>query len=437
MKTRRTLVQSLRRCAAEADVPRVPDNSNRTAVQDMAHAIMGKHGVSAHIIAEATSKFADYEATYTDPAGGGASLAGGGASSVLQTEREWKFSAVGLTYNAKSGDWISKDRKDLEKLFQRLVDFATSLALEVKSKGISVALEESLAEEEHVHCHVYTHLAKEFRSQAKNALDVFMFEGIHPHVEPNTAKGPAYKGAVGLGHFYVVVDKVGSIFDWTDFPPFRSYRVEAWWLDNLLKEQKLTRSVYLKWAAKVCVGFQRRWNDVKAAERYEREETMKEAARAEAEDLLVLPMKDFVLVKFFLAYFSGRRFHRRPVFAIIGGTNLGKSMLAANILREVGKLVGALGFLEVTVEDHEHLDFADFDREEHSGVLLDGVADAMILKKNREALQGRAKLCKGGQSATNMYSYGYTLCKRAVVATFDLSAKNLDAFDSDHWLSND
>ena len=116
---------------------------------------------------------------------------------------------------------------------------------------------------------------------------------------------------------------------------------------------------------------------------------------------------------------------------------MGKSMLAGNVLREVSKLVDALSFLEVTVEDNEHLDFADFDRKVHSGVLLDGVADALILKKNREALQGRAKLCKGGQSATNMYSYAYTICKRAVVATFDLSAKNLDAFSSDHWLNNE
>lgn len=412
-------------------MPRVSDNANRADVQGMARAILTKVGASAHIVSEATTKFTEYEATYPDPMPEGAGCPG------PQAGREWKFSATGLTYNATSGDWISKDMRVLQKLFGRLVDFAKHLGAEIHSKGISVALEESTADGEHVHCHVYTHLEKEFRSQAKNALDVFVFEGIRPHVEPNTAKGPAYKGAVGLGHFYVVVDKVGSIFEWTNFPPFQNYRVEAWWIDNLLKEQKLTRSVFLKWAAKLCVGFQRRWNDVKAAEKYEREEAMQEAARTEAEALQVLPMKEFPEVKAFLAHFSGQRFHRRPVLAIVGGTNLGKSMLAGNVLREVGKLVDAPSFLEVTVEDHEHLDFADFDRKVHSGVLLDGVADALILKKNREALQGRAKLCKGGQSATNIYSYAYTICKRAAVATFDLSAKNLDAFSNDHWLSNE
>ena len=81
-------------------------------------------------------------------------------------------------------------------------------------------------------------------------------------------------------------------------------------------------------------------------------------------------------------------------------------------------------------------DFSDLDIRYHSGVLLDGVGDAMILKKNREALQGRPKLSKGAQSATMMYAYQYTLCRRAVVATFDLSAENLGAFSSDHWLQN-
>ena len=97
-------------------------------------------------------------------------------------------------------------------------------------------------------------------------------------------------------------------------------------------------------------------------------------------------------------------------------------------------MVGVPSFLEITVETNEHLDFSDFDIRQHSGVLLGGVGDASILKKNREALQGRAKLANGAQSATMMYSYQYALCRRAVVATFDLSAKGLDAFSSDHWL---
>ena len=51
-------------------------------------------------------------------------------------------------------------------------------------------------------------------------------------------------------------------------------------------------------------------------------------------------------------------------------------------------------------------------------------------------LQGRPKMCKAGRSQTMRFSASYTLCRRAVVATFDLSAANLHLFESDHWLSN-
>ena len=35
-----------------------------------------------------------------------------------------------------------------------------------------------------------------------------------------------------------------------------------------------------------------------------------------------------------------------------------------------------------------------------------------------------------------IYSYKYTLARRAVVATLDLSAKNLSALKADRWLQN-
>ena len=58
----------------------------------------------------------------------------------------------------------------------------------------------------------------------------------------------------------------------------------------------------------------------------------------------------------------------------------------------------------------------------------------MSLWKRRELLQGRAKKCHGGKSKTMVYAYPFTLAGRAVVATCDLTAKNLDMLDTNHWL---
>ena len=127
---------------------------------------------------------------------------------------------------------------------------------------------------------------------------------------------------------------------------------------------------------------------------------------------------------------------RRPVLVVIGPTNLGKSVLAAHVLELVGREHGLTEFLEVTVEADETFDFSDFDIRKHAGVLLDGVGDPLILKRNREVLQGRAKVCKGGKSSTMMYAYPYTLCRKAVVATLDTSATNLHLFSTDSWLSD-
>ena len=193
-----------------------------------------------------------------------------------------------------------------------------------------------------------------------------------------------------------MANKIGSLFTWTNFKPFKDYPVEGWWLDNLLKQEKLTYEVYLGYAARVGLGFQRRLADVAAARRYLKERAIEEAIQAEVAALApyTLPMKDFPETQAFLKCFQEPR-HRRPVLAIIGGTNLGKSMLAAHVLRMLGVILGLTEFLEITVEQNPHLDLADFDWTRHSGVQLDGVGDALILKKNREALQGRAKRCKG------------------------------------------
>ena len=227
-------------------------------------------------------------------------------------------------------------------------------------------------------------------------------------------------------------------YEHTNFPPFVAYAVEGWWLDSLLKAGKLSRETYLALAAKVTVGFQKRLADVRAAERYEKDCALDLAIKQDAVALQSrkLPMRVFPEVEAFVSCHTGLPAFRRPILAIKGGTRLGKSLLAGDVLQRIADQLGLPGYIEITVEDSQSMDLADFDRRRHAGVLLDGVGDALFLKQNREALQGRPKIVKGGRSATNVYSYNYSFCGRAVVATFDLSAANLEALTEDHWLPN-
>ena len=108
------------------------------------------------------------------------------------------------------------------------------------------------------------------------------------------------------------------------------------------------------------------------------------------------------------------------------------------MLERVAKVLGLLppAYVEVTVEGDGHLDCSGLDVAKHCGLLLDGVGDVLLLKKSRETLQGRPKVQWGGRSQTMRYAYPFTLARRAVVATMDLSAENLHLLESDHWLSD-
>ena len=61
----------------------------------------------------------------------------------------------------------------------------------------------------------------------------------------------------------------------------------------------------------------------------------------------------------YVSMFDGRLW-RRPLFLILGETNLGKSMLAGRILERIGEALGLTppAFVEVTVEDDGQLDFS-------------------------------------------------------------------------------
>ena len=441
---RQAYVKTLRhlgRACGLRDLP-VDNNVGQGRVRELVQSIRSTAVLSEAQRAEVLAAQQAYAATFDAPAGGAAAATAPEPEAQAQEQAPcaWQFKAAQLTYNRTTGEWASVDKAVLAGLWDRFKVFGKALAAEWGALGVSMTMERSKQSDLHVHTHLYLHLETQFRRRGRDALDIFAFEGIRPHVSPNTASGSAYKGAVECGHFYVWVDKIGSLHSWADYEPWADYPVQGWWLDNLLKAGKLDRQTHLSLAAKVTIGFQKRLLDVRAAERFEQAQTVQKHVRQEAARLVtsLAPMKDFPEVEKFLSMFDTVSFyHRRPILAIIGGTNLGKSLLARHVLLRVAGRLGLKDFLEVTVEMMETFDLADFDLRVHGGVLLDGVGDALTLKLNREALQGRPKVCKGAKSATNVYAYEYTFCRRAIVATFDLSAKHLDAFVTDHWLSND
>ena len=207
------------------------------------------------------------------------------------------------------------------------------------------------------------------------------------------------------------------------------------WLCSLWDSHKLSHDAFLELSAQFRTGHAQRKRDALEALRDERAIAVRKHVASEVEELTrTQPLQPFRFFPEAAAFTHAFRTaaRRRPMLVITGGTNSGKSELGISILKEVGAALGVSGYLEVTVEGANTLDFGQFDVAAHAGVLLDGVADARILLENRELLQGRPKVCQGGKSATMMYAYDFTLCRRAVIITMDLSASNLHLFDVDH-----
>jgi hypothetical protein len=312
-----------------------------------------------------------------------------------------------------------------------------------KSRGWAATLEESLHTadgQQRYHLHAYFYWNDGVGLYTRNT-DELVFENIRPRVDVNTATAPKlFYIASCHGLWYVSVVKLGTKYSATNFRPWREYVPRAMWLQDLYAAQKLSHDQYLHLSTSFRLGHSSRRRDALDVARDERETSVQTHVTQELDMLvkagLFKERKQFEVIDRFVASFAGAPVFRRAILAIVGGTNLGKSILAADVLKSISDALGLDGFLEITVEGDDVLDLGEFDHSKHGGVLFDGVGDVMFLKRNREVLQGRPKKRKAGKSATMMYSYPFTLCRRAVVVTFDLSATNLALLQTDHWLSD-
>ena len=292
----------------------------------------------------------------------------------------------------------------------------------------------------HVHAYLWWTDGQGLR---RRNTDDLVFSGVRPRVDVCTCqatRGRPLQLAAAQGLWHVAQTKSGTISADTNFVAWRDYVPKAEWLRSLWDAHKLSHGMYETYSRQFRVGYADRKRELAELEADERRQAVRDHVATELAQLeaagVFQPARTFPEVEAFLDCFRGGSRCRRPILAVVGGTNLGKSILAADVLRRVGEILRLPEFLEVTVESDAFLDLSDIDIRRHAGVLLDGVGDAEVLKSNREVLQGRPKLCKAARSPTMRFSSVYSLCRRAVVATFDLSAANLHMFESDHWLRN-
>ena len=206
-------VRALRRVAKLRNIAPVADNAARAKVEALAENLL-KLRLEPDEAEAVEAAVKDFQATFRPPGRAAeapqeeepAAEEGGGEGA---SGKVWKFSAVQLTYNASHGDWVASNTDQLRDLFSRFTTFLGAVKQELSAIGVSATMERASARQ--VHTHAYLHLSKPYHRRGAEALAVFCFEGVRPHVTPNTASGKSYPGAMRFGHFYVVCDKKGTL----------------------------------------------------------------------------------------------------------------------------------------------------------------------------------------------------------------------------------
>ena len=318
---------------------------------------------------------------------------------------------------------------------------AWAACLEESTHAASLAGEAPAAQRFHLHAYF---LWVDETGLSLKTLDTLRFENTHPRVDVCKGAGSAANfgaptRAALHGLWYVAVKKAGTAHASTNFVLWLQYSPSMAWLGALWDAKKLSHEAFLALSADFRSRHSERKRDAEAVMRQELEAAVDEHVATELSLLAATePLEDFrqfpPIDAFVECFRSPRR--RRPILVLVGGTNSGKSLLGAAVLRRVAEVLAAPGYLEIAVESDEELHVTNYDHRRHAGLLLDGVGDALTLWRRREMLQGRPAKYYGGKSATMIYSYPFTLARRAVVVTMDLAAKNLDFLRSNHWLKD-
>lgn len=218
--------------------------------------------------------------------------------------------------------------------------------------------------------------------------------------------------------------KLGSLYRGTNWKPFLNYRVNGKWLEDLWADEKLSNDTYMDLSLQVRKGHASRKRDfeaVLAGEQGARTDQRVAAVNVALQQLKAPPRR-FPEVTAWEDSFLKLDF-RWKILVLCADSSSGKSNFAETLFDNP--------FL-LTVEGSQHLDLKGFDYEKHDGLVLDNVNSWGQILQWRALLQARNAKSKGGQSATNVFSYTQYLYGVPVVATVDLDAPDAHLVDREH-----
>ena len=316
------------------------------------------------------------------------------------------------------------------------VDWVKDRCQTFGAKFWSCTMELSLRSEEvgRVHLHAYWSWTTA-RGVDHDCTDQWCFRGVRPRVDVNSEhRGPyEWKRACQHGHWYVQVQKLGTLESATNYAPWENDWIpEAWWATALWKQHKLDHETYLRISMQLRDGHDRRKACVDAVIAAESAvaHADEQAAARQAIARRSLPFKplhpDIERFKMQHAEIDDRY----VCLVLWGPSRTGKSRLARSLYGDDRTLV-------VDIQHALHPDLRGFRRGHHLCLLLDEMSSPEFIAKNKKLLQAHVDGAKLGQSATQLYSYNVFLWRvPIIITTNNWNLNDLEAVDREWVESN-
>ena len=322
-----------------------------------------------------------------------------------------KARAFMLTFNSQSFT-------SCPRLWTEFSAWVQQKANEFGATEWSATLEESLRADEKgkAHLHAYFSWTKPGKGGVDHrTTDAWVFKGARPRVDVNTeGRGPRYwLKSVQHGHFYVSVQKKGTVYADTNYPPWvAGWAPEPWWITKLWRVHKLDHAQYRFLSTQLRDGHDRRKACLESVEVSESSSAFiaeREAARI-ALAAKALPFKPlhYIIERWKMQYEEVEE--RFKMLVLHGPSRTGKSRLARSFFGEEHTLV-------VDVQHAEHPDLRSYRRNIHRAILLDEVSSVAFIVANKKLLQAHVDGAILGQSATQLFSYYVFVWRVPIVLT--------------------
>jgi hypothetical protein len=299
----------------------------------------------------------------------------------------------------------------------------------------SCTMERSLSSTEigrvHFHCYFSWHKPGS-QGIDHRTTDEWTYCSVRPRVDTNSERrGPhEWLRATQHGHFYVSVDKRGTLYTDTNYPPWESDWVpEAWWVVSLWREHKLEHDKYMSLSIALRDGHDRRKANAEIVQAAELAQLYL-AEKKLAMKMLSERAKPF---KPLPPSVEAWKMHyeelddRYKMLVLHGPSRTGKSRLAKS-------LFGSSDTFVVDIQHAAHPDLRGFRRHQHKAILLDEMQSAEFIVGNKKVLQAHVDGAILGQSATQLYTYEAFLWRvPIVITTNNWNYESFDAADRD-WI---